>query len=203
MDFDALGFSLFTLGALVLLGSPGPAIAALVAVGRTQGFARGLGFYGGLQIGLALAAGISAAGLFSLLQAFPVVTLAMTIIATLYLIYLSYKIATAPVGVAPQATGKTDFASTPLGGFLLGITNPKAYVAFVSLMASYSIVRTNSFADSAIKWLLCVIVMIVVDIVWLWLGVVIQKANLTPKAERALNIAMGLTILATAVLAFV
>ena len=203
MDIDVIGLGLFSVAALVLLGSPGPAIAALVAVGRNQGFARGLGFYGGLQIGLAVAAGISAAGLFSLLQAFPIVTLAMTIVATLYLVYLSYKIATAPVGVEMQATEKTDFTSTPLGGFLLGITNPKAYVAFVSLMASYSIVRTNTFADSTLKWLLCVIVMIVVDIIWLWLGVVIQKANMKPKAERILNIAMGLTILATAVLAFV
>jgi threonine/homoserine/homoserine lactone efflux protein len=126
----------------------------------------------------------------------------MSVIAALYLAYLSYKIAFAPVGVEPMPD-KSDFASTPLGGFVLGITNPKAYVAFVSLMASYSVVRANTFADSAAKWLLCVIVMIVVDIVWLWLGVVIQKANLNPRAERILNIAMGVTILLTSVLAFV
>ncbi|MCG7393788.1 LysE family translocator [Microvirga sp. ACRRW] len=202
MDIDLLGLSLFTLAALVLLGSPGPAIAALVAVGRSHGFTKGLGFYGGLQVGLALAAGVSAAGLFSLIQAFPIITFTMTVVAALYLAYLSYKIATAPVG--PQETKSTsDFASTPLGGFVLGITNPKAYVAFVSLMASYSVVRSNTFADSAAKWLLCVIVMIVVDIVWLWLGVIIQKANLRPEAERMLNIVMGATILLTAVLAFV
>ncbi len=202
MEIDLLGLSLFTLAALVLLGSPGPAIAALVAVGRKRGFAKGLSFYGGLQVGLALAAGVSAAGLFSLIQVFPIITFTMTVVAALYLAYLSYKIATAPVG--PQETkGGSDFASTPLGGFVLGITNPKAYVAFVSLMASYSVVRSNTFADSAAKWLLCVIVMIVVDIVWLWLGVVIQKANLKPKAERVLNIVMGGTILLTAVLAFV
>jgi threonine/homoserine/homoserine lactone efflux protein len=55
---------------------------------------------------------------------------------------------------------------------------------------------------SAFKWLLCVIVMIVVDIIWLWLGVVIQKAKLQPQTERLLNIAMGATILLTALLAF-
>jgi threonine/homoserine/homoserine lactone efflux protein len=202
MDIDFLGLSLFTVAALVLLGSPGPAIAALVAVGRGKGFTQGLSFYGGLQVGLALAAGVSAAGLFSLIQTFPIITLTMSVIAALYLAYLSYKIAFAPVGVEPTA-GRSDFASTPLGGFVLGITNLKAYVAFVSLMASYSVIRANTFADSAAKWLLCVIVMIVVDIVWLWLGVIIQKANLNPRAERILNIAMGATILLTAVLAFV
>jgi threonine/homoserine/homoserine lactone efflux protein len=202
MDIDLLGLGLFTVAALVLLGSPGPAIAALISVGRSRGFAGGLGFDGGLQVGLALAAGVSAAGLFSLVQAFPVITFAMTIVAALYLAYLSYKIATAPVGVQ-ETKNASGFASTPLGGFILGMTNPKAYVAFVSLMASYSIVRANTFADSAAKWLLCVIVMIVVDIIWLWLGVVIQKANLKPNAERVLNIVMGATILITAALAFV
>jgi threonine/homoserine/homoserine lactone efflux protein len=202
MDIDFLGTSLFAVAALVLLGSPGPAIAALVAVGRSQGFTRGLRFYAGLQVGLAVAAGVSAAGLFSLIQAFPVITLGMTVIAALYLAYLSFKVATASVGV-DNTKGTYDFVSTPLGGFLLGVTNPKAYVAFVSLMASYSIVRSNTFADSALKWLLCVGVMIVVDIIWLWLGVVIQKANLKPRTERALNVVMGATILITTGMVFV
>jgi threonine/homoserine/homoserine lactone efflux protein len=202
MDVDLLGTSLFAMAALVLLGSPGPAIAALVAVGRSQGFTRGLRFYAGLQVGLALAAGVCAAGLFSLIQAFPVITLGMTVIAALYLAYLSFKVATAPVG-GDDTRSPYNFGSTPLGGFVLGVTNPKAYVAFVSLMASYSIVQANTVADSALKWLLCVGIMIVAHIVWLWLGVVIQKADLKPRSERALNVVMGATILITTGMVFV
>jgi threonine/homoserine/homoserine lactone efflux protein len=201
MQIDFLGLSLFTLAALVLLGSPGPAIAALIAVGRQEGLVGGLRFYGGLQVGLALAAAASAAGLFSLLQTFPMLTVTMAIVSTLYLVYLAYKIAMSPVGNEPEGKA-SGFASTALSGFILGITNPKAYVAFVSLMASYSVVRSSTSLDSAFKWLLCVIVMIVVDIIWLWLGVVIQKAKLQPRTERFLNIAMGATILLTALLAF-
>jgi threonine/homoserine/homoserine lactone efflux protein len=147
MQIDFLGLSLFTLAALVLLGSPGPAIAALIAVGRKEGLAGGLRFYGGLQVGLALAAAASAAGLFSLLQSFPALTATMAIVSTLYLVYLAYKIAMSPVGNQPE--GKANgFASTALSGFVLGVTNPKAYVAFVSLMASYSVVRSSSSLDS-------------------------------------------------------
>ncbi len=199
---NILNVGLFSLAAIVLLGSPGPGIAALIAVGREKGFAGGLGFYGGLQIGLALAAGISAAGLFSIIQAIPMAMTAMTILATLYLLYLAYSIITAPVGMdaGKQDTG---FAGTALGGFLLGITNPKAYIAFISLMASYPIINANNSADVTVKWLVCIIVMVVVDILWLWLGVIIQKANMKPRSERLLNIAMGSIIAGTTVIALI
>lgn len=202
MDINFMNAGLFCLAAIALLGSPGPGIAALVATGREQGFLKGLHFYGGLQLGLALAAGISAAGLFSIVQQVPVVMTAMTILATVYLLYLAYAIASAPVD-KQSGTTTSRFSSTATGGFLLGITNPKAYIAFMSLMASYPIFRLNNSVDVTAKWLVCVIVMIVVDILWLWLGVIIQSASLSPKAERILNLAMGGTILLTALLAFV
>ncbi|MBA8881175.1 LysE family translocator [Phyllobacterium myrsinacearum] len=199
---DILNAGLFSLAAIVLLGSPGPGIAALIAVGREKGFTGGLKFYSGLQIGLAFAAGISAAGLFSVIQTLPVAMTIMTILATLYLLYLAYSIVTAPVGIEPGSTSKR-FAGTALGGFLLGVTNPKSYIAFVSLMASYPIINTNASADVTVKWLVCVIVMVVVDILWLWLGVIIQKAGMTARSERLLNITMGSIIAATAFIALI
>jgi len=201
MTIDYLSFGLFTTAAIVLLGSPGPAIAALVAVGRDMGFKGGLKFFAGLQIGLATAAAISAAGLFSALQAVPAATIVMGIVATSYLTYLAYKIATAPVG-EKIGSNSLSFASTPTGGFLLGVTNPKGYVAFISLMAAHVIVPSNSSLDTAAKWLTCVIIMIVVDLIWMWLGDVIRKSNMSLNGERTLNIAMGATVLATAFLPY-
>ncbi|NEI71834.1 LysE family transporter [Rhizobium lusitanum] len=200
MAIDLLNLTLFSLAAVVLLGSPGPGIAALVAVGKERGFLQGLRFYGGLQIGLAIAAGLSAVGLFSIIAAIPGATHTMALVATAYLLYLSYKIAFAPVGVGATGSG-SGFATTALGGTLLGITNPKAYIAFASLMASYSIVRFNSVADISIKWMVCVLVMILVDIAWLWAGVALGRANLKPAAERIVNVLMASTILATVVTA--
>src|ERR1700742_2720583 len=100
MDTVALG--VFLTAAVGLLGSPGPAIAALIAVGRSRGFVGGLPYFAGLQFGLATAAGITAAGWFSLLAAFPSALRVMTIAATAYLIYLAWKIASAPVGAAAE-----------------------------------------------------------------------------------------------------
>jgi threonine/homoserine/homoserine lactone efflux protein len=202
MSFNLLTIWLFSLAAIMLLGSPGPGIAALIAVGKDRGFLGGLRFYWGLQAGLAFAAAVSAGGLFSLIQAAPAAMTALTAIAAAYLCWLAYKIATAPVGAAANEKARRA-ASTAWSGFLLGIANPKAYVAFVSLMASYAVVRSNAFADVGLKWFLCVIVMIVVDIAWLGFGAIVGMAALKPGAERALNLAMGGAILITTLLALI
>lgn len=73
---------------------------ALAAVGKVHGGRKGLRFYGGLQLGLAAAAAVSAAGLVSLVTAIPALRIAMTVVAGAYLLYLAWKIATAPVGRA-------------------------------------------------------------------------------------------------------
>lgn len=201
MPLDLANFALFAVAATVLLGSPGPGIAALISVGRRKGLVGGLGFYGGLQVGLAVAAALSATGLFSAVQALPLAQRGLAIVATVYLLFLAWKIATAPVGEASDAE-PSGFAETALGGALLGITNPKAYIAFASLMAAYPIVRRSPPLDLGIKWAICVAVMVVVDLAWLALGVAAGKARLSPRAEQAMNWIMGGLIVATALLAF-
>jgi threonine/homoserine/homoserine lactone efflux protein len=202
MPLDTANLALFAVAATVLLGSPGPGIAALISVGRRKGFLGGLGFYGGLQVGLAVAAAISAAGLFSAVQTLPFAQRALAIVATVYLLFLAWKIATAPVGETREAK-TADVAETALGGVLLGVTNPKAYIAFASLMAAYPIARQRPPLDLGIKWGVCVVVMVVVDLAWLALGVAVGRARLSPRAERAMNWIMGGLILATALMAFV
>ena len=199
MDTVALG--IFLTAAVGLLGSPGPAIAALVAVGRNRGLVGGLPYFLGLQLGLATAAGITAAGLFSLLAALPSALRVMTIAATVYLLYLAYKIAFSAVGETAQASNAAH--ASPAAGFLLGMTNPKAYLAFASLLASYTLINGNAQQDAFTKWLLLVSVMIVVDIVWLYVGVFLGGLILSPRSERALNVTLGLTVLIAAGLAFV
>jgi threonine/homoserine/homoserine lactone efflux protein len=199
MDTVALG--IFLTAAVGLLGSPGPAIAALIAVGRARGLVGGLPYFLGLQLGLATAAGITAAGLFSLLAAFPSALRVMTIAATVYLIYLAYKIASSPIGETAQVSSGAH--ASPAAGFLLGMTNPKAYLAFASLLASYTLIKDSAQQDTFTKWFLLVAVMIVVDIVWLYVGAFLRGLILSPNSERVLNVTLGLTVLIAAGLAFV
>lgn len=201
MQIDVLKAGLFLATATILLGSPGPGIAALISVGRSRGFARSLPFFWGLQAGLYLAAAACGLGLFSVLREVPAAMASLAAIATAYLIWLAYRIATAPVG-SPPAGQPSGFSFTASGGFLLGITNPKAYVAFVSLMSSCVIVRSSAFADAALKWLSIVFIIVTVDIAWLWVGVIVGQSSLGPRSERALNILMGSAILIASLVAW-
>lgn len=193
---------LFVVAAVALLGSPGPGIAALVVVGRTRGWGGGLTFFGGMQIGLALAAALSSAGLVSVLLAIPLARTLLAVASIGYLLWLAWSIASAPVGDgtiggAPQA--KASFG----GGFLIGFANPKAYLSFLSLYASFTILEANPPGDAVLKWLLCIAVMIVVDLIWLGLGVALGRIRLGRSRERAMNVVMGGALLAAAGLTLV
>jgi len=185
---------LFMASATALLGSPGPGIAALLALGRAEGWGS-LRFYAGLQLGLAMAFAATAVGLLTLLQAMPFAMNAMMIASAAYLIYLAYRIATAPVGSALQGAPAR---SSLVSGFVLGIANPKAYIAFASLLASQTLVEHDRPIDTLLKWIICVIVAIVVDIVWLYVGVKLQQTVLRPQTERILNFSLAATILLAA-----
>ena len=194
MDIIAAG--MFTIAALALLGSPGPGIAALVALGRQSGFWGSMRFFWGLQLGLATAAGISAAGLFSAFAALPFAALAMSLSGALYLLYLAWRMATAPVGVAEERqTGASLWH-----GVLLGLANPKAYLAFLSLMASDAIIAADGEADVTLKWGILVAVMIAVDLAWLRLGVLMGRRRFAPSVERLLNRTMGAVLSACALM---
>jgi threonine/homoserine/homoserine lactone efflux protein len=190
----------FVVAAIALLGSPGPAIAALLGVGRTSGWNGGLPFFGGLQVGLASAAGITIIGLFATLSAFPNALFTMSLVATLYLLFLAYKIATSPVG---QDQSGAPNSPTAFAGFFLGVTNPKAYLAFASLFASFQIFELSFVMDSVAKWTGVVVVMIVVDIIWLWIGVRLGQLSLSNSAERIMNYALATAIVLAAGLALV
>ena len=190
--------SLFLLAAFALLGSPGPGIAALVAVTRCNGLRAGLRYYAGLQLGLALAAGVSAGGLLSLLAAFPFLLRLSSICAAIYLVYLAFKIGTAPVQ-SPDEQNRT--GPSTLSGFILGLTNPKAYLAFGTLMACYTLLPDRPTADAFMKWALIVGVVILVDLAWLLVGAALHRATLAPRIERMMNVAFAATILIAAVAA--
>lgn len=188
---------LFMASATALLGSPGPGIAALLALGRVEGWGS-LRFYVGLQLGLALAFGATAVGLLTLLEAVPFAMRAMMIASAAYLVFLAYQIASAPIGLVPRSA---QARSSLVSGFVLGIANPKAYIAFASLLASQTLVEQDRHADALLKWVICVVVAIVVDIVWLYVGVRLRRAALQPQTERVLNITLAATIVLATILA--
>lgn len=198
-QIDVEAAALFMMAAVALLGSPGPGIAALVVAGRTLGVSGGMRLFCGMQLGLALAAGLCVAGLASLLLAIPAARLVLTVASTAYLVWLAWQIASAPVGdgtIGAQSGARF----TVGGGFLLGFANPKAFLAFLSLFASFAVVGNDPPTDGLVKWALCVGVMVVVDFAWLALGAGLGRIRLGPRGERTMNWTMGGAVLLAALL---
>jgi threonine/homoserine/homoserine lactone efflux protein len=193
----------FVIAAAALLGSPGPGITALVAVGRSFRPDAALRFYAAMQVGLAIAAGVSAIGLAGVIQSSPIVEKGLMAVGTAYLLWLAWTMASAPLGQG--AIGDRETASlSAKGAFLLGIANPKAYLAFASLFGSFSLLSARGpMADGAMKWALCVLVMVVVDLAWLALGMLFGRLTMPPLAERAFNLVMGLLIVGACVATWV
>jgi threonine/homoserine/homoserine lactone efflux protein len=196
---DSTSLIAFLIVSTALLGSPGPAIAALVAIGRRKGALGTIPYYLGLQAGLALAAGAAAMGLSTFLELFPAAVAVMSFASTSYLLYVAYRVATAPLG--NEAGDKV--TATPHAGLLLGLTNPKAYLAFASLFGSTPIVLNSSSFDLFLKWAICVLVMIVVDAIWLLVGAAFHGRSLKPAAERSLNYTLAISIVVATAIALV
>ncbi|MBV9245274.1 MAG: LysE family transporter, partial [Methylobacteriaceae bacterium] len=117
------------LASAVVMGSPGPSTLSVTAVGAAYGWRRSLKYACGLILGTAAVLLAVAVGVVTFLLSIPHGASLLVAVAAVYILYLAFKIATAP----PLAAG-TDQAAAPAlaGGFLLAIANPKAYLAIAA-----------------------------------------------------------------------
>jgi threonine/homoserine/homoserine lactone efflux protein len=170
--------------ALPLMGSPGPAIVSLAATGSTFGFRPGLPYLAGILVGNATVLMMVATGLTGMVLAIPAAVPVLTVIGFVYLVYLAWRIATAPV---VRTTSDPESVPTAVGGFLLSMVNPKAYAAFGAIYASGSVLPEDPAGDAAVKIALLVVVNVLVNSAWLGLGAAFAGLLRNPATGRALN----------------
>src|SRR5580658_8044151 len=132
MTFSSL--VLFAAVYLAAVATPGPGVAALIARVLGQGL-RGVapfiaGYFAGDMIWLALAA----TGLAVIAKTFAALFIAIKFAGAAYLLYLAWRMATAPaaLGEAPPAASRGWRAV--LGSLSLALGNPKVIVFFLSIM---------------------------------------------------------------------
>ncbi|MEI8145176.1 MAG: LysE family translocator, partial [Alphaproteobacteria bacterium] len=112
-----------------------PAVAAVIARVLSSGLGRTAPFIWGIVVGDLVWFALVALGLAAIAQNFHLLFLAIKYAGAAYLLYLAYKLWTAPAtapSVPPQATGEGMrlFA----GGLALTLGNPKVMVFFVSIL---------------------------------------------------------------------
>ena len=183
--------------ALAIMGSPGPTTLSLVAAGSAYGARACVPYLAGLVAGtlvvlLAVAAGITAA-----LLAVPALSTALVVVSAAYILWLAYHIATAPPLGAPAAGA---VAPSLAAGALLGVANPKAWVAIGAVFASATL-ASAAVTDAVEKVALLSAIVVLIHVVWLAVGISLAPLLRDPRRSRAVNLALAGALVAATALA--
>ncbi len=183
--------------ALAIMGSPGPATISLMAAGSVYGARRSLPYLAGIIVGTTIVLIAVATGITAALLAVPAIGSVLIWISAAYILWLAYRVATAP----PLSKRKGDpNAFSLMGGALLGIANPKAWVGIAAVFASAHL-ADSSTTDAAAKIALLTVMIIVVCTTWLLAGTSIAPVLRDPRRARLINAALAVALVAATALA--
>ena len=179
------------LTALPLMGGPGPVTLSLAAIGAGFGLRPGLLYYIGVCTGTSTVLLIVASGVSGLLFVQPAVAQIITWLAAAYILYLAWRIATAPV--VRSATHLQD-APGLRSGYAFALANPKAYAAIGAVYSSHNLFSNQPAFDNAAKISALMLVIFSVNIAWLAGGNLFSRILQNPHAARAINIVFALLL---------
>ena len=181
----------YTLGVLVLMAIPGPALLTIFGIGATFGYHAGVRFVIGVYVGANMTTLIVFTGLSKLLLEFPGLRFTLFQLSLFYFVYLAARIGLAgsELGIVKQ---------TPPGfraGVMLQLINPKAYMTISALYFGFPILADSPVNEAIIKIIIANIIWIPGHFLWLYAGVKVNRLDLSPRSARILNIALAICIL--------
>ena len=191
---QAIAFFLFAIVAAV---TPGPSNVILTSTGANVGVLRGLPTLCGVAIGMGLMMLLVAFGLGSLVLESPLMLLVLKWCGIGFLLWLSWKIATAGRSEATADKGHVGFWRAAAFQWV----NPKSWLVCASAVGAY-LQAGSALMQSLFFGLLFVLAALPSCFVWLAFGAAVQRLMRTERALRVFNIAMGI-VLAASVLLFI
>ena len=171
--------------------TPGPNNTLLTAAGANFGFCRSLPLMIGIMLGMQFILLLVAFGVGSLLLLYPALHLTLKIAGSAYLLWLSWKIATAKY----ERLETNVTAAKPLAfwqGGLLQIINPKAWIMALGAVASFSLAGSAYLHSVVMISVGIALVNIVAGVIWILFGSLIGLFLRSHRAWMIFNIFMGL-----------
>lgn len=132
--------SAFFLFAAVAAVTPGPSNLLVLAAGARAGWRGGLPCLAGVVLGMALLMGAGVAGLGGLLRLVPWMLDALRWLGSAFLLWLAWKVATAPAMREDAHAQPVGFAKALLFQWI----NPKSWIVCASAAAGYGAVAEGS-----------------------------------------------------------
>jgi threonine/homoserine/homoserine lactone efflux protein len=185
--------SLLLMSAIVM-GSPGPSTVSVTAVGAAFGLRRSLAYATGLVLGTTTVLLAVAAGLVGLLFSVPGIAPVLIGASAAYMLYLAWRIATAPQLAEKDVAGKPP---RMWEGFVLAVANPKAYVAIAAVFAGATMVPANGTMDAALKIAVLTLMIVVIHACWLLAGASFARVLRHPVHSRIANVVFALALVAS------
>jgi threonine/homoserine/homoserine lactone efflux protein len=135
---DLGSLAIFAGALLVAAASPGPGIAAIVARVLGRGMHGAVAFTAGVALGDVVWLTAAILGLAVVAQTFHGVFLVIKYAGVAYLLYLAWKLWTAPVQAHDVAADRSDIAPVRLflAGLAVTLGNPKVMVFYLALLPS-------------------------------------------------------------------
>jgi len=198
---DITGLFVFTTTLFIAAASPGPGIAAIVARVLGRGTTGAVAFTAGVALGDVVWLTFATVGLAALANAFHEVFLAIKWAGIAYLLFMAWKLWTAPVALA-----KIDVNSTSehplklfLGGLAVTMGNPKVMVFYLALLPTLLDLSVLTWVGYAELVAAILGVLTVVFGGYILLAVRARRLFQSPKAIRILNRGTGAVMAGAAV----
>lgn len=188
----------FAAAVFFLIITPGPGVMTTAGFGSAYGFRPSLRYVLGLFIGTNIVMLAVMTGVAAIILSIPWLRMVLMIASVAYLLYLAARIAFAGAQIsfmeAKTAPGIT-------GGLMLQAINPKAYAVNTSLITGFNYAPDAFLFEMITKALIINMIWIPIHLAWLWAGVALHRLNLPARTQRAINIAMALSMIGVVALA--
>ena len=195
--------SLMSMGVFALVGaiSPGPVNIIATSCGANFGFIRALPHALGATLGYTLVVFLAGAGLNQVFQLYPQLTTLLQYLGGGFLLYMSFKIATAGASVDELTTQKQP--PNILQGALAQCLNPKAWLVSISGVSLFVVSQPEPSIYLLAFCLISFIMCFAGVASWAAIGHVIRKYLRNERHRIIFNVVMGLLLSSTVLSIFV
>ena len=177
--------------AVVAAVTPGPSNVLVMAAGARVGVWRGLYCLAGVVAGMALLMGVAVLGLGSLVEAYPWWTMTLKWCGSAFLLWMAWRIATAPPMRAEADPDPVGFWRALAFQWI----NPKSWIVGASAAGTFAAGGSASAGERALT-LAAVFALAAAPSCGLWLvfGAAVRRWLVNERGSRAFNVTMGVLL---------
>ncbi len=179
----------FAAALVVVAGSPGPSVAALVARVLTNGFRDVFPFLAAMWVGEALWLTVAVAGLAMVAHTFALLFLALKYLGIAYLLFLAWQMWSAPTDLPGRdelPTGQRPWRMFA-AGLMVTLGNPKIMVFYLALLPTIVDLEGVGLVGWAELTATMLVVLAAIDLGWALLATRARRLLTSRRAVRVAN----------------